>query len=76
MDNDLTLKAACLEIGLYHGSRIRSIVDPKKMVKPYVAGSLDSPRGLNAAHTWAEPAEAFGAGFPPGSNVHGSEHIP
>jgi fumarate hydratase class II len=37
MDNDLTLKAAALALGLVTETEFNRIVDPKKMVRPYVA---------------------------------------
>ena len=37
MDNDLTLKAAALKLGFVSESEFDRIVDPAKMVKPYVA---------------------------------------
>jgi fumarate hydratase, class II len=37
MDNDLTLKAAALKLNLVTEAEFDSVVDPKKMVKPYVA---------------------------------------
>lgn len=37
MDNDLTLKAAALRLGLVTEEEFDRIVDPTKMVKPYVA---------------------------------------
>ncbi len=37
MDNDLTLKAAALELGFVTGDEFDRVVDPAKMVKPYVA---------------------------------------
>ncbi|BCH23413.1 fumarate hydratase class II 2 [Mesorhizobium sp. L-8-10] len=39
MDNDLTLKAAALELGLVSEADFDRIVDPAKMVKPYVASA-------------------------------------
>jgi fumarate hydratase class II len=36
-DNDLTLRAAALKLGYVTESKFDRIVDPKKMVKPYVA---------------------------------------
>ena len=36
-DNDLTLKQASLKLGYVSESEFDRIVDPKKMVKPYVA---------------------------------------
>src|SRR4030081_2565183 len=39
MDNDLTLKAAALKLGFITEAEFDRIVDPKKMVKPYVAGA-------------------------------------
>ena len=37
MDKDLTLKAAALELGFVTAAQFDQIVDPKKMVHPYVA---------------------------------------
>ncbi|MBV9701239.1 MAG: class II fumarate hydratase [Methylobacteriaceae bacterium] len=37
MDNDLTLKAAALKLGFVSEAEFDRVVDPKKMVKPYVA---------------------------------------
>jgi fumarate hydratase class II len=37
MDNDLTLKAAALELGFVTEAEFDQVVDPKKMVTPYVA---------------------------------------
>jgi fumarate hydratase, class II len=37
MDNDLTLKAAALKLGFVTDVEFDRVVDPKKMVKPYVA---------------------------------------
>jgi fumarate hydratase, class II len=37
MDNDLTLKEAALKLGFVSEAEFDRIVDPKKMVKPYVA---------------------------------------
>jgi fumarate hydratase class II len=37
MDNDLTLKAAALKLGFVTEAEFESVVDPKKMVRPYVA---------------------------------------
>src|SRR5205823_8846319 len=39
MDNDLTLKAAALKLGFVTEEQFDRVVDPAKMVKPYVAGS-------------------------------------
>jgi fumarate hydratase, class II len=36
-DNDLTLKAAALKLGFVTEAEFNRVVDPKKMVKPYVA---------------------------------------
>jgi len=45
MDNDLTFEGGGLEIGLLSRKpKFDRVVDPKKMVKPYVAG------GPSAAH--------------------------
>jgi len=37
MDNDLTLKAAALKLGFVTEAEFDKVVDPKKMVRPYVA---------------------------------------
>jgi len=37
MDNDLTLKAAALQLGFVTEAEFDQVVDPKKMVNPYVA---------------------------------------
>ena len=37
MDNDLTLKQAALGLGFVSEAEFDRIVDPRKMVKPYVA---------------------------------------
>src|SRR5258705_906001 len=37
IDNDLTLKAAALQLGFVTEAEFDRVVDPKKMVKPYVA---------------------------------------
>jgi fumarate hydratase class II len=37
MDKDLTLKAAALELGFVSEAEFDRVVDPTKMVKPYVA---------------------------------------
>jgi fumarate hydratase class II len=37
LDNDLTLKAAALKLGFVSEEEFDRIVDPNKMVKPYVA---------------------------------------
>jgi fumarate hydratase class II len=37
MDNDLTLKAAALKLGFVIETEFDRVVDPKKMVNPYVA---------------------------------------
>src|SRR5262249_16726544 len=40
LDNDLTLKEAALKLGFVTEAEFDHIVDPEKMVRPYVAGSL------------------------------------
>jgi fumarate hydratase class II len=37
MDNDLTLKDAALRLGFVSEEEFDRVVDPAKMVKPYVA---------------------------------------
>jgi fumarate hydratase, class II len=39
MDNDLTLKAAALQTGFVTEAEFDRVVDPRKMVAPYVAGA-------------------------------------
>jgi fumarate hydratase class II len=39
MDNDLTLKEAALALGFVSAEEFDRVVDPKKMVKPYVASA-------------------------------------
>jgi fumarate hydratase class II len=40
MDNDMTLKGAALKLGLVTEDEFDRVVDPSKMVKPYVAGNV------------------------------------
>ena len=40
MDNDLTLKAAALKLGFVTEAEFDRAVDPKKMVRPYVASTV------------------------------------
>jgi fumarate hydratase class II len=42
MDNDLTLKAAALKLAFVTEAEFDQVVDPKKMVKPYVAGDAQA----------------------------------
>jgi fumarate hydratase class II len=37
MDNDLTLKAAALKLGFVTEEEFDRMVDPRQMVKPYMA---------------------------------------
>jgi fumarate hydratase, class II len=39
LDNDLTLKEAALKLGFVTEDQFNSVVDPAKMVKPYVANA-------------------------------------
>jgi fumarate hydratase class II len=39
MDNDLTLKSAALKLGFVSEAEFDRVVDPKKMVRPYVAAA-------------------------------------
>src|ERR1700681_715206 len=43
LDNDLTLKAAALKLGFVTEAEFDRVVDPKKMVKPYVASDTPAP---------------------------------
>src|SRR6476619_1290194 len=49
MDNDLTLKEAALKLGYVDEPTFDRVVDPTKMVKPYVANKAD--HGVRAADT-------------------------
>jgi len=42
-DNDLTLKAAALHLGFVTEAEFDRVVDPKKIVKPYVAAAPATP---------------------------------
>jgi fumarate hydratase class II len=42
MDNDLTLKAAALKLAFVTEAEFDQVVDPKKMVKPYVASDAQT----------------------------------
>jgi len=44
MDNDLTLKEAALKLGFVSEAEFDRVVDPRKMVKPYVADSAAKAR--------------------------------
>jgi fumarate hydratase, class II len=41
LDNDLSLKQAALKLGYVTADEFDKIVDPAKMVKPYVAGPVE-----------------------------------
>jgi len=41
MDNDLTLKDAALKLGFVSEAEFDRVVDPAKMVKPYVANASE-----------------------------------
>jgi fumarate hydratase class II len=42
MDNDLSLKEAALKLGFVTAAEFDHVVDPKKMVRPYVAAGAAS----------------------------------
>jgi fumarate hydratase class II len=42
MDNDLTLRDAALKLGFVSEAEFERVVDPKKMVRPYVAADAGS----------------------------------
>jgi fumarate hydratase, class II len=46
MDNDLTLKEAALQLGFVTEEEFDRVVDPKKMVKPYVATDAAAKAGV------------------------------
>ena len=48
MDNDLMLKAAALKLGFV--TEVNRVVDPAKMVRPYVAQAVDG-----SIHVYADP---------------------
>jgi fumarate hydratase class II len=43
LDNDLTLKAAALKLGFVSEAEFDRVVDPRKMVQPYVASGASNP---------------------------------
>ena len=45
MDNDLTLKAAALQLGFVTEAEFDRVVDPRKMVRPYVASGTAARAG-------------------------------
>jgi fumarate hydratase class II len=45
MDNDLTLRDAALKLGFVSEAEFDRVVDPKKMVRPYVAADTASSGG-------------------------------
>jgi fumarate hydratase class II len=47
MDNDLTLKEAALKLGFVTEELFDRVVDPAKMVKPYVAGNEYANAGIH-----------------------------
>ena len=49
MEHDLTLKEAALQLGHVDEATFERVVDPAKMVNPYVADETD--RRVRAAHT-------------------------
>jgi fumarate hydratase class II len=49
LDNDLTLKAAALKLGFVTDQEFDRIVDPAKMVKPYVAKKIVTETSVMAA---------------------------
>ena len=42
MDNDLTLRDAAVKLGFVSEAEFDRLVDPKKMVRPYVAADVPS----------------------------------
>ena len=44
MDNDLTLKAAALQLGFVTEAEFDRVVDPQKMVSPYVASDATATK--------------------------------
>ena len=50
MDNDLTLKQAALQLGYVTEAEFDRVVDPKKMVKPYVTDAAEYLRRIERRH--------------------------
>jgi hypothetical protein len=62
MDKDLTLKAAALQLGFVTEAEFDRIVDPRKMVKPYVATEVATPlRPELHSVTGADPSGTAGS---------------
>jgi fumarate hydratase, class II len=47
MDNDLTLKVAALKLGFVTEDEFDRVVDPAKMISPYVAAGSNGSKSLN-----------------------------
>jgi fumarate hydratase class II len=63
MDNDLTLKAAALKLGFVSEDEFDRVVDPAKMVKPYVATAATAPAaGLKGDVIRRVPVQPSGQG--------------
>src|SRR3981189_889187 len=50
MDNDLTLRAAALKLGFVNEEEFDRVVDPAKMVRPYVAKGIDLAKTSISPH--------------------------
>jgi len=50
MDNDITLKSAALKLGFVTESEFDRVVDPAKMVRPYVAQATEIAKASIPAH--------------------------
>ena len=48
IDNDLTLKASALQLGFVTEAEFDRIVDPQKMVRPYVAAIANTQPPVHA----------------------------
>ena len=61
MDHDLTLKAAALMLGYVSEEEFDRVVDPAKMVEPYVATT-----GVTPVEAWASRHDlsAYNVGSP------------
>ncbi len=62
MDNDLTLRAAALKLGFVTEEEFDRVVDPAKMVHPYIAGRQIDASRRGRARASDDPGGAFQSG--------------
>src|SRR2546428_14130880 len=70
LDNDLSLRQAALKLGYVTAEEFDRVVDPAKMVRPYVAGrggAVWRPRCAPPSPPRAVPPGASRVGLPAGS---------